>query len=94
MYVSAWQGSIYANSATGAVLRIRMECTGIPSDFPVHSLNLTLDYSPMKIGDRDYILPSRFELEQAGISGFTRNRAEYHSYRKFAAETTFSPAAP
>ena len=33
-YESAWEGLIYADHSNGAVLRIRMECIGIPMNFP------------------------------------------------------------
>lgn len=93
-YVSAWEGLIYAERATGAVLRIRMECTGIPAGFPVRNLNLTLDYNHVKIGDREYILPFHLELREQSVRGETRNVADYRSYRKFETDTTFSPVEP
>jgi hypothetical protein len=89
-YQSAWEGLIYASHADGTVLRIRMECTGIPFNFPVHHLNMTVDYGPAKIADRTYILPSHFDLTQESSGGVTVNHADYGSYRKFEAEANFS----
>jgi hypothetical protein len=91
-YESAWEGLIYAARATGAVMRISMEVTGIPPNFPVHHLNMTLDYGPAKIGGVEYLLPSHFELTQESSGGVTRNRADYGSYRKFETEASLSPA--
>jgi len=92
-YESAWQGLVYANHADGTVLRIRMECTGIPVNFPVHHIDITLDYAPVKIGDREYILPSQFDLTQESSGGVTSNHAEFGSYRKFQTEASFTPTA-
>ena len=33
-YVSAYKGLVYADRDTKAVMRITMECTGIPADYP------------------------------------------------------------
>jgi hypothetical protein len=90
-YVADWQGLIYADTATSAVLRVRMECTGIPFGFPVHHLTITLDYGPATIGGRSYNLPLHFELDQASDHGFAKNRGDYRNYRKFETEATFSP---
>jgi hypothetical protein len=92
-YESAWEGLIYADHTTGAVLRIRMECIGIPSNFPVHRLSMTLDYGPAKIGNREFILPAHFELTQESSGGVTQNHADYGSYRKFQTEASFTPDA-
>jgi hypothetical protein len=93
-YESAWEGLVYADRASGAVLRIRMECTGIPVNFPVHHLSITLDYGPAKIGGREFILPAHFELTQESSNGVTKNNASYGAYRKFEAEATFVPDEP
>ena len=92
-YESAWEGMIYADHASGMVLRIRMECIGIPRNFPVHSLSMTLDYGSVKIGEREYILPSHFELTQESSGGNTQNKADYGSYRKFETEARFDPTS-
>jgi hypothetical protein len=93
-YVSAWQGLIDIDRTAGAVLRIRMECTGIPRGFPVHRLTIQMDYAPAKIGDRDYLLPYNFQLEQEADGGFTKNHAVFRSYQKFEASSTFMPEQP
>jgi len=93
-YVSDWAGLIYADRANGTVLRIRMQCTGIPIGFPVRHLSITVDYSLVTIGTRDYMLPSHFELDQASDRGDMKNRGYYQSYRKFETDASFSAAGP
>jgi hypothetical protein len=93
-YESGWEGLIYADHASGAVLRIRMECIGIPMNFPVHHFHMTVEYGPSKIGDQEYFLPSHFDLTQESSGGVTVNHAEYGSYHKFETEASFSPVAP
>ena len=89
-YVSAWEGLIYAGRTNGAVMRISMACTGIPTGFPLQNLNLTLDYGRVKIGEREYLLPFRFELRQQEVRGVTRHLANFSAYRKFETNSTFS----
>jgi hypothetical protein len=93
-YMSAWEGLIYASRATGAVLRVRMECTGIPAGFPVHNMRLTLDYGQARIGDREYTLPSRFEMDQQTDRGVTKNRADFKNYRKFETDGRLTTVDP
>jgi hypothetical protein len=93
-YESAWEGLVYADRRTGAVLRIAMECTGIPANFPVHHLSMTLDFGPARVGDREYLLPAHFELTQESSGGYTNNRADYGSYRKFETDASFRPDGP
>lgn len=93
-YESAWEGNVYADRKNGAVLRITMECIGIPVNFPVHHLNMTLDYGSAKIGGLEYLLPAHFDLTQESSGGVTQNHTEYGSYRKFETEAIFQPDEP
>ena len=95
-YTSAYQGLVYADVQTKIVMRIKMETVGIPADFPVHEVNLTLDYSPTKIADQEYVLPYHFELTSKEVRAETTNRADYRLYQKFGAEAsiTFGDVEP
>jgi hypothetical protein len=95
-YTSAYQGLVYADVQSKVVMRIKMETEGIPADFPIHEVNITLDYSPTKIAEQDYVLPYHFELTSKEIKADTTNRADYRLYQKFGAEAsiTFGDIAP
>jgi len=90
-YESAWEGLVYSDRVSGSLLRISMECIGIPVNFPVHHLSMTLDYGPAKIGGREFILPAHIELTQESSGGVTQNSTSYGSYRKFETDATFMP---
>ena len=69
-YISAYKGLVYADHDTKAVMRITMECVGIPADYPIHTVAITLDYNPTKVGDQEFVLPFHFELNSSrGKSG-------------------------
>ena len=95
-YTSAYQGLVYADVQTKTVMRIKMETTGIPADFPIHEVNITLDYAPTKISDQEYVLPYHFELTSKEVRAETTNRADYKLYQKFGAEAsiTFGDVEP
>ena len=95
-YTSAYQGLVYADVATKMIMRIKMETVGIPADFPIHEVNLTLDYSPTKIADQEYVLPYHFELTSKELKAETTNRADYRMYQKFGAQAniTFGDLEP
>jgi hypothetical protein len=95
-YVSAYKGLVYADRDTKAVMRIKMDCVGIPPDYPIHEVGLTLDYNPTKIADQEFTLPFHFELHSTENRAVTKNEADYRLYRKFGAEATitFGEAEP
>lgn len=95
-YTSAYKGLVYADMQSKAVMRITMTTAGIPADFPISEVSLTLDYSPTKIANQEYVLPYHFELTSKESKAETTNRAEYRMYQKFGAEAsiTFGDVEP
>jgi hypothetical protein len=89
-YVSAYKGLVYAEHDTKAVMRITMETVGIPADYPIHEVGITLDYNPSKIGDQEFVLPFHFELNSREDKAVMKNAADYKLYRKFGAEATIT----
>jgi hypothetical protein len=89
-YTSAYEGLIYADVQTKTVMRIKMQTTGIPADFPIHEVNITLDYAPTKISGQEYVLPYHFELTSKEVRAETTNRADYRLYQKFGAEASIT----
>ncbi len=89
-YTSAYNGLVYADRETKAILRIKMDCVGIPADYPIKAVGITLDYNPTKIGDQEFVLPFHFELHSHDDKAVAKNEAEYKLYRKFGAEATIT----
>jgi hypothetical protein len=89
-YTSAYKGLIYADRDSKAVMRIKMDCVGIPSDYPIKTVGITLDYEPTKIGEESYVLPFHFELDSTDTKAIVKNEADYKLYRKFGAEATIT----
>jgi len=89
-YTSAYKGLVYADLQSKAVMRITMETVGIPDDFPIHEVKITLDYNPTKIAEQEYVLPYHFELTSKENKADTTNRADYRMYQKFGAEASIT----
>jgi hypothetical protein len=100
--VEGYQGLIYADAASKAVLRVE---THISDVLPVkfRGVDLTLDYQAVKIGEREFLLPYRFDLEwphehvlidsRGSRSPILREgpglsvTSEYQNYRAYSAES-------
>jgi hypothetical protein len=89
-YTSAYQGLIYADHDTKAILRVTLDTVGIPADFPIHEVHITLDYDHIKISDQDFLLPYHFKLISSAEQANTENQADFKAYRKYGAEATIT----
>jgi hypothetical protein len=89
-YTSAYKGLIFADHDTKQIVRVTLETVGIPADFPVREVLITLDYDYTKIGDREYLLPYHFELDSKEDRFLSKNSADYRLYRKFGTEATIT----
>lgn len=83
-------GLVYVDSSTNRTIRIIAEADSIPADFPVHSATTTLDYDFVDIAGRQFLLPLRAEARMSTVDRQTRNEVEFHSYRKFGADTSIT----
>jgi hypothetical protein len=88
----AYKGSVWIDPEAKRVMRIEMTAQNIPSDFPLDVLEMAVEYGPVEIGGQDYLLIQ--SSENLGCTRFTRNctknRLQFHNYRKFTAESTIS----
>jgi hypothetical protein len=83
-----FEGLVYADAQTHAVLRIQMKCVMIPFDSRYQALDLTLDYKAAQVAGRDFILPSHFALNFRTDEVIVANAGDYTNYRRFSADAT------
>jgi hypothetical protein len=85
-----YQGLVYADPETFAVVRIEMKVS--PNDIPKGSeyvnVVLTLDYKPAQVAGKEFVLPAHFSLHYQMVRGMAWYEAEYTNYRKFSADAT------
>jgi hypothetical protein len=92
--VTAYHGLIFVDQEHHFVHRLTLHAEGLPPDFPVQDLNITLDYGFEKIGDMAYLLPLKFDLRSKDDRVLVKNEVDYHFYRKFGTETTIKFDTP
>jgi hypothetical protein len=83
-----YRGSVFADPRTGAVLRITSGAYDIPAAVATRSIATTIDYDPVSIAGRDYLLPVGASVLLDTGSHHVWNRMEFRGYRKFEAEST------
>jgi len=94
-YTPAYTGSIWIDKESHRTLRIEMSAHNIPRSFPLDTVESSVDYDFVPIGDGKYLLPVHSEALTCvrGTSECSRNVIEFRNYKKFTADTsiTFDP---
>lgn len=85
-----FEGFVYADAETHAVLRIQMKCTMIPDQSDIRTFDLTLDYRATPVAGRDFILPSYFVLHYMDAREDRRhtNDGRYSGCRRFGSDAS------
>jgi hypothetical protein len=86
--IAGYHGLIYADRETGMVMRIKMECDGLPLDFPIQSVDLDLNYDFTKISGREFLLPLKSEIHSREGKFLVKNEVEFRLYNRFGTEST------
>jgi len=93
--IAGYHGLIYADRDTKMVMRVRLDCDGIPGDFPVQQVTEVLDYDFVKIADQQFVLPLKVDMRSREMPrDLAWNEIEFHLYRKFGAEASITFDTP
>ncbi|HLH42299.1 MAG TPA: hypothetical protein VKV74_04880 [Bryobacteraceae bacterium] len=92
--VSGYHGLIWADTDTGRVMKITMECDTIPADFPIQQVSETMNYDFQDISGKKYVLPVRVELRSREGRLLSKNNMEFRLYRKFTTESSITFDTP
>ena len=98
--VVAYHGMIYASRDSNVVMRLTTEVES-PNDFPLQDVTHLLDYGPVDIAGRQFILPLHGEMQTRMSEDFMRygrdgghtrqvlltNQVDFRDYRKYTAES-------
>ena len=92
--VAAYHGFIFIDNKDHFVYRVTLHADGIPSNFPIQDVEISLDYDYTRIGEADYLLPLQFELSSREGYRLVKNDVAYGNYQKFLAASvvTFGSA--
>jgi hypothetical protein len=85
--VAAYHGLIYADRETGMVMRIKMECEGLPLDFPIQTVDLDMNYDFTAISGQKFLLPLKSEIHSREGKFLVKNEVEFRLYNRFGTES-------
>jgi hypothetical protein len=91
-YAPAYGGQIWIDQETSRVMRIEMSAREVPAYLRLDSIDFSIDYAFVKIGDGSYLLPVYSEsMEcQRGTTTCFKNVTDFRGYRKYSADTNIS----
>ncbi|HLI82982.1 MAG TPA: hypothetical protein VKV17_03640 [Bryobacteraceae bacterium] len=94
--VPPYKGSIQINLQTAGVSRLEMRAEDLPSTFPAYLVESAIDYQPVTIGGKVFLLPARSEMVMCfrDKSLCVRNTIAFTDYHKFASESRLYFLAP
>jgi hypothetical protein len=81
----AYQGSVWVDPATARVLRIEIQASNIPSDFPMDRVESAVDYSNVTIAGTSVLLPVHAETLgcERGSPDCSHNIIDFRNYHEF-----------
>ena len=87
---TGYRGRVWIDRETYRVLRLESIAIDIPASYPVTAASRLVDYEWVKINEREYLLPSRADVQLAvrvqREKYYSRNAISFRGYRKFGAE--------
>jgi len=85
-----FEGFVYADAQTHAVLRLQMKCIMIPGTFPIQSVDLTIDYKAAQVAGHEFLLPSHFVLNYFNHENDRQHvdDGRYWDYHQFSTNAT------
>lgn len=89
-YTPAHNGKVWIDADNGRALRVEMEATYLPHDYPLSTVASVLEFGDVEIDGQSYLLPVT-----AGNTGCVRGSAvcsrlqiNFRDYRKFTSESS------
>jgi len=88
----AYQGSVWVDPASARVLRIEMQASKLPSDFPMATVETAVDYSSVRIGETSSLLPVHAETLgcERGSPDCSHNIIDFRNYHEFKVDFKIS----
>jgi len=89
------RGAFWADTTTFDLLRLTVEGTDIPDEVGVRALLTDIDYTRLRIGSSDFLLPQSSSVWMGLDSGVeNRNRIDFTHCRQYASESVLSFEEP
>jgi hypothetical protein len=82
-----YSGRIFVDPETFSVLRTTSNLD-LPAGFPIVHADRKIEYKPIMIANKEYLLPSRSEVHMQDSARSYLNEVDFKDYHKFVAEST------
>jgi hypothetical protein len=93
--VPAYRGLVYIDKDTKMVTRITTVPYDMPVTFPIREIHGLLDYDFTKIGEAEFLLPSKASVTSKRSDNYlSRNDIQFTIYRKFGSDSTIKFDTP
>lgn len=95
-YPIEWKGSVWIDSASGAIARVDASLQAPMEDIGLYALSATVEYAPVRMaGAREELwLPRKAAVEAATQRQRWKNIHQFSSYRRFGVDTDVHIEAP
>ncbi len=95
-YNPEYVGAIWIDKENSRVLRIELAARNMPRTFALDTVESSVDYDFVLIGDAKFLLPVHSEALscERGTNGCSRNSIDFRNYKKFSADTNITFDAP
>jgi len=82
--ITAYSGEVFVDAdPPHAVTKLTSKAEDIPVDFPIQRAETILDYKPVEIAGRNFLLPYSGEVLLDGPDGMSKNDNRFDFYRKY-----------
>ena len=89
-YSPGHHGKVWLDLETGRAIRVEMEATFLPYDFPLSSAEGIIQYDDVEIDEQSYLLPAMADntvcVRDSAVC--SRINIDFRDYRKFSSEST------
>jgi len=88
MMKPAYSGTIWFEKSSGRVLRLEYSAEDIPKEFPADTVERSIDYEYVQLGQRRFLLPVHSDVLgcQRGSSLCYKNAIDFRNYHKYGSE--------
>ena len=88
--VPGYEGLVYIDRETMAVMRIMQDVKEMPLSFPIQGILAVLDYDFTKVADQEFVLPLKASTVARMGKHLFKNDVEFRNYNRFGAEATIT----
>lgn len=85
--IAPYSGSIFMDVDTKEILRINIH-VDLPATFPIQDADESVEYKPIAIAGKDFMLPFHSEVRMSYDRHRFTNRIDFKAYHKFSTKVT------